>query len=325
MIYIRGIHFAATITVAGVAIFIVFVAEPAFRKADGAARLPALIRRALAWLAWIGLLVTVASGAAWLTQIAQSMSEEPLSEVFSQGILWTVLLQTGFGRDWLARSVLALLLAAAFVPFLSTRGRKSVWIDIAAIALAAGLVGSLAFAGHAVGGAGSEGIIHPVADFLHLLAAAAWVGTLLPLALLLAAAGYEAAPLAIARTATVKFSTLGIASVATLLIAGSINTWYLAGSVAALTETDYGRLLLIKIALFLVMVAIAAVNRLRLTPRLVVAASATTARDALWQLRRNAVIEVVLGAIIIAIVAVLGMTPPGLHQVPSAPAHHHSH
>jgi copper resistance protein D len=206
----------------------------------------------------------------------------------------------------------------------SCRARRSVWIDIAAIALAAGLVGSLAFAGHAVGGAGSEGIIHPVADFFHLLAAAAWVGTLVPLALLLAGAGHEATSIAIAQTATVKFSTLGIAGVATLLVTGSINTWYLAGSIAALTETDYGRLLSIKVALFLAMVAIAAVNRLRLTPRLVLEAIPTTGRHALWQLRRNAVIEVVIGAIIIAIVAVLGMTPPGLHQIPSTPAHHHS-
>jgi hypothetical protein len=46
----------------------------------------------------------------------------------------------------------------------------------------------------------------------------------------------------------------------------------LAGSIQALTATDYGHLLLVKIALFLVMVALATVNRLRLTPRLVEAA-----------------------------------------------------
>ena len=99
---------------------------------------------------------------------------------------------------------------------------------------------------------------------------------------------------------------------------GSINTWYLAGSIPALADTDYGRLLLIKVALFLAMVAIAAVNRFWLTPRLVRDASANATRDVLRQLRRNTVIEVVIGAIIIAIVAVLGITPPGLHA-------HHSH
>ena len=55
--------------------------------------------------------------------------------------------------------------------------------------LAAALVGTLAFAGHAIGGEGIEGIVHPAADVLHLVAAAAWVGALVPLALLLAMTG----------------------------------------------------------------------------------------------------------------------------------------
>ena len=122
-------------------------------------------------------------GGAWLVLVAQSMSDSSLSEVFSEGILWIVLLQTDFGRDWLARFVLACLLAATFVPFLSAQGVKSVWIKVVAVALAVGVAGTLAWAGHAVGGSGIEAIVHPAADFLHLVAAAAWVGTLLPLAL----------------------------------------------------------------------------------------------------------------------------------------------
>jgi copper resistance protein D len=82
-------------------------------------------------------------------------------------------------------------------------------------------------------------------------------------------------------------------------VTGSINTWYLADNALALTDTDYGRLLLTKIALFFGMVAIAAINRLHFTPRLVQAGSAFAAQDALRQLHRNAVIEVVIGIVII--------------------------
>jgi copper resistance protein D len=179
-------------------------------------------------------------------------------------------------------------------------------------------------AGHAVGASGSEGLIHPAADALHLVAAAAWVGTLLRLALLLWAAGHEAASVHIARAATLRFSTLGIFSVGTLILTGAINTLYPAGSIAALTETDYGRLLLIKIALFLGMVVIATINRLWLTPRLFQGAKAA-ARDASQRLRRNTLVEVAAGAIIIAIVTVPGVSPPG-HMVEMFPhAHHHSH
>ena len=62
-------------------------------------------------------------------------------------------------------------------------------------------------------------------------------------------------------------------SVGALIATGIVNGWILAGSAPALVGTDYGRLLLAKVALFLAMVAVAAINRLRLTPRLTLAAS----------------------------------------------------
>ena len=322
LIYVRAIHFAATITVAGVVFFVVLIAEPAFRAAGTDARVPAIVHRRFAWIAWISLLLTVLSGAAWLVLIAQTMSDRSIADVYSDGVIWTVLLQTGFGRDWLERFVMACLLAAVFAPFLSARGGKPVWIKLAAAALAAGLAGTLAWAGHAAGGPGLEDVLHPAADVLHLIAAAAWVGMLLPLALVLAAASRDASSVAIARAATVRFSTIGIASVGTLLVTGSINTWYLAGSVPALIDSDYGHLLLIKIVLFLGMVVIAAVNRFRLTPLVVGEGSGT--RNALRKLRRNTAIEVAAGIFIIAIVALLGVTPPGLHAEMMPHAHHHS-
>jgi len=325
LVYVRALHFAATITVAGVVFFIVFIAEPVFHAADAGTPMPAIIRRRLAWIAWIGLLLTVLSGAAWLVLVTGSISEQSLADVFSENILWIVLSDTDFGRDWLSRFALVCLLAGLFVPFLSAKPARSVWIKLVVVPLAAGLVGTLAWAGHAVGGSGLEGIVHPAADVLHLIAAAAWVGVLLPLALVLGAAAGNAGSLASARTVTVRFSTLGVVSVGVLLVTGMINTWYLAGSIAALTETDYGRLLLLKIALFLGMVAIAAVNRLRLTPSLVAGASERAARDALRQLRRNTAIEIAAGAIILAIVAVLGVTPPGVDEQAMPHAHHHSH
>jgi putative copper resistance protein D len=181
----------------------------------------------------------------------------------------------------------------------------------------------LAWSGHAAGGLGDEAVVHPAADVLHLIAAAAWVGALLPLIVLLAAAsgGADDASLSMARTATTRFSILGIVSVGTLLVTGIVNTYYLAGSVPALLHTDYGRLLLIKIALFLAMVAIATVNRFRLTPRLLQQNNITASRGALRRLRRNAAIEVLAGAMVIAIVAALGTMPPAIHAAHQHPTY----
>ncbi len=319
LICARAVHFAATLLTAGTVFFIVGIAKPAFRGArNGAkpdARLAATLRPRFAWLAWISLAVAALSGAAWLVFTAESMSGQALAGVLSQGVLWTVLTQTDFGNDWLVRLVFACLLAVLLAPALAEWGTTSRRANAALVVLAAGFAGSLAFAGHAIGGQGIEGIVHPAADILHLIAAAAWVGALVPLSLFLAAK--NDASLAAMRTATLRFSALGVASVATLFVTGSVNSWYLVGGVAEFIGTDYGRLLLIKIALFLGMVALAAVNRFHLTPAIANAASTATAQRALRGLRRNAAIEAAAGAVVIGIVAVLGTLPPASH------ANHH--
>src|SRR5262249_41630049 len=91
-----------------------------------------------------------------------------------------------------------------------------------------------------------------------------------------------------------------------------VNTIFLAGSVPALLGTAYGQLLLVKILLFLAMVAIASVNRFKLTPEL----STPRGAGATRRLQRNALIEAALGVAIIAIVGALGSIPPGLHTDP---------
>ena len=71
-----------------------------------------------------------------------------------------------------------------------------------------------------------------------------------------------------ARDATRRFSTLGTVSVATLMASGIVNAWILVGSVHALFVTEYGRLLMLKLGVFAIMLVFAAVNRFWLTPRL---------------------------------------------------------
>ena len=314
VVYTRFIHFAATIAATGVVFFVVLVLGPAARGAADDARVFKSLRTPLAAIAWGGLVLSIASGAAWLVVNAAAMSGEPVADAVATDVLWTVLAQTTFGIGWLVRLVLACGLAAAFVRLLAADAAQPLWLEAAAVAMAVAFVGSLAWAGHAIGGQGVEGALHPAADALHLIAAAAWVGTLVPLALLLGLATGDAAALATMRAATLRFSTLGLVSVATLLASGIVNTWYLVGSIAALFGTDYGRLVLFKIALFFLMVAIAAVNRLRLTPRLVDDRSTAAVENARRQLRRNATIEASLGTIVIAVVAVLGVLPPASHS-----------
>ena len=90
---------------------------------------------------------------------------------------------------------------------------------------------------------------------------------------------------------------------------GVVNGSILVGSFRALLATDYGRLLLFKVALFAAMLAFAAMNRFWLTPRL----AGGRPRDAVRGLIRNCVIENALGLAIFAIVGVLGAIHPASH------------
>src|SRR6185295_18901203 len=87
--WIRAVHFAATLALAGAAIFGAAIAGPALRvpPGDGAGFRVQLVR-----IAWSGLAIAVVSGAAWLVLLATQMSERAPTQAFSDGTVWTVLL-----------------------------------------------------------------------------------------------------------------------------------------------------------------------------------------------------------------------------------------
>ena len=325
LIYIRALHFAATLTLVGAVIFGAAVVGPVMRQMEGAGE---VLRARLLRIAWWSFAAALISGVAWLVVLAADISERSPSEAFIGGIVWTVLLHTTFGHDWLARLVLAALLAAA-LGWISPKHVDLPRWAMAAL-LASAFAAALVHSGHAAATAGWLGTFHRTADGLHLIAASAWLGGLLPLALLLTAARREEISLALARAATLRFSTLGLISVGVLIATGIVNGWILTGSVPALIGTDYGRLLLAKVALFFAMVAVAAVNRLRLTPRFALAISSppcgqalahkrgadgapAAARTALGALARNSLVEATFGLAILVIVGALGTLPPGAH------------
>jgi copper resistance protein D len=320
LIWVRAAHFAATILVAGTIFFRGFVAEPAFGFASDNSRYAPAVRSQLAWLVWTGLGLLIVTGAMWLVLISEQMVDLPLGAVLSQGMVWMVLWGTDFGHDWGVRLILAVLLAGTLARCQFERKSRSRPLCAAAIVLAAGLVGTLAWAGHAAANSGVRRNVHLFADVLHLIAAAAWLGALVPLALLLRAVrgDQNETSVAIGRAAVLRFSTLGIVCVGTLTATGVVNIWVLVGSVAALTNTDYGQLLMVKIDLFFVMLSIAAANRLLLTPRLTQQSGAIASHDALRQIGRNSLIEASVGAIIIVIVAMLGILPPGAELIYSS-------
>ncbi|MFI0712572.1 copper resistance CopC/CopD family protein [Streptomyces inhibens] len=132
-------------------------------------------------------------------------------------------------------------------------------LAIGGVIVAAGLAATWAMAEHASTGL-QTAVAMPV-DVLHLLAVATWLGGLAALV----ASLYWGPP--VERAAVRRFSRIAFGSVVVLVATGIYQSWRQVGSWRALTDTTYGRLLLIKVGLVVVLVGIAWVSR-RWTGRL---------------------------------------------------------
>ena len=144
MIWVRVLHFAATVMVVGANFFLIFVAEPAFRRLQNNGVVAAIVRSQLAWIVWMSIAIVLISGAAWLVLQSQQMSDLSLVAVFSEGTVWTVLTQTDFGQVWAARSVLAGILMGAMFLLQSEPWLNSYPMRVLTVLLAACLAGTLA-------------------------------------------------------------------------------------------------------------------------------------------------------------------------------------
>ncbi|MGH6617839.1 copper homeostasis membrane protein CopD [Sphingomonas sp.] len=175
-------------------------------------------------------------------------------------------------------------------------------------------VATLAWSGHGAATEGMAGWIHLLSDILHLLAAAAWLGALFVLLLLVmrdrATADIE--QVRATRHALAGFSTMGTIIVALLVATGLVNGAFLVGAdhIQTLPATPYGQLLIAKLILFGAMLGLAALNRFCLTPALEVALDQSTPQVALALLRRSLAVEAGLALLIFGLVAWLGTLAP---------------
>ena len=271
---VRAAHFFACLVVFGELAFATIVDRHAPRS------------RVIAWSTG----VAAVSALLWLVLEAAGMSGEPLLASLRAPVLGRVLAETQFGHAWLWRIALLAVTVIAI-------GRSS----RVALLAAAGVLIALAWMGHAGAAAdGAQRIGELAADAAHLVAAGAWVGTLPALAAALRRRDRREAA-----TVVRRYSSMATAAVVVVVLTGIVNTRFRVVTIDGLLHSDYGQVLVAKIALVGLMLAVAAVNRWLLTPRL----AASDVRAAI-ALRRNAGAEILLGALVVALVAVLGITAP---------------
>jgi copper transport protein len=171
-----------------------------------------------------------------------------------------------------------------------------------------------ALAGHAV----TQDLVAlaVVSDVLHLLAVSLWLGglALLAVTVLPRRVGDEMAAV------VPRFSRLAFWSVTGILVTGSFQSWRQVRSTAALTDTTYGRLLIVKVVLFAVLVGLGALSRRVVRARYRVPAARLsfgpgTATDdpdraTVAQLRRAVGAETAIAVAVLAVTALLVNAQP---------------
>jgi putative copper resistance protein D len=167
--------------------------------------------------------------------------------------------------------------------------------------------------GHAAATQGAGAGLHLASDIIHTLAASIWIGTLIVFCMLLFSSSQTSASQSILLNALNGFAGIGSALVAILIVTGVVNSWFLVGpnKLNGLWSTPYGQLLLTKVALFLGMLGLAALNRFRLAPALASRLEQDYSKvDTLAGLRRSIVLESGIAFVVLGLVAWLGTLAP---------------
>ncbi len=295
VIALRWLQYGGAVVLLGAPLFLLY----SFRSAD---------HPNLSWapptLALAAIVVVLGSLVALVAQTAVMAGS--LSEAVKPASLSFVITGTGLGMAIVARAAIALL---ALVMVIAWKPGRATWRLMAVLGLL--VAASFAWTGHGAATEGPGGAVQIVADIIHAVAAAVWLGALAALTILLLRRTAPDDP-AIHR-ALHGFAGLGSFAVALLVVTGLANSWFLVGPdrIGSLGTSLYGQLLIAKLVLFVLMLGLAADNRFRLTPSLGLKLQRVEdSVGALHRLRRSIAAETALGVAVLGLVAVMGTLPP---------------
>lgn len=266
-VVLRLLYYGGLLAAGGAVVF-ALIARPVGRSA---------LRRPLDHLLFFGLLAAFLGGSGMLHRAASGTRYELVLEV-------AVPIAVVGGA------------AAALAPL---------FVRVEQIAFACGiaLLAAPTLAGHALDRNQPRWLSVPV-DLAHTASAGIWLGGLLALAFVLP----RAAPTDAVRARVVaRFSTTAGVTIVVLAVTGVLRALTELNAVHEIWSTSYGRSLIVKTALFAVLLALGWLNRARLL-------------TAFAALRRSVLAEIVLVLAVIGVVSVLTELRPGRDQALAAAA-----
>ncbi|MFJ7219544.1 copper resistance CopC/CopD family protein [Amycolatopsis sp. NPDC098790] len=262
-------------------------------------------RRARRLLHWGAGLVAVTTAAAFVLQ-GPYAAGRTLEAVFDTGLLADTL-RVAYGKLLLLRlaavAALAMLLPRLLRPGLPERLRSR----YENLAMVTGFLVLLTFSatGHPV----TDPImfVSVSADLVHFGAIAVWAGGLVQLALSL----YRPEPGEDLTPVATRFSRLAAGSVTAIAISGAVLALRIMPSLSTLWTTEFGLLLLLKIAGFAALLAVASRSRRAVRVGMAPTAEGTTITADLRRLRQAVAVEVLLSVVVLALAAMLTVHAPG--------------
>jgi copper transport protein len=210
-------------------------------------------------LVWAGWWTTVGCTVAGFLLQGPYGGALPLSKVFDPSV-WSEVWDTRFGKVYVLRVVLLLLAIPLLRLLFPQRGPEvehplpSWWFWVGGL-LGLAICATPAAAGHA--STGPLVAIATPADTLHVAGAAVWLGGVV----LLFAGLMPRADEATLRDVVPRYSESALIAVGVIVATGVFQAFRQVNRFGALLDTDYGRLLLIKICVFLGLMVVAAVSR----------------------------------------------------------------
>lgn len=249
--------------------------------------------RQMVWGGW--LLLGFTSLLMLLLQVSQ-VADRSIFSLPELSLVEQTLGETRFGNWWLIRFGLWLIL-----PNILWVAEKRWLLYGLALLVGVGILATQSLLSHA-SAAAEDNFAVVFSDGLHLLAMVLWVGGLA--SFVLAIPGRLQDPLTLGRWVA-RFSNYARLLVILLIITGIYAAWLQVGNWDALTSTDFGQALLVKLLLILPLLAIAGIN-------LLLTARGLGRGDSLWvgRLRGLVISEIILLVGILGAVGVMTAAEP---------------
>jgi len=300
VIVVRFALYADLMVLAGMVAFSLYAISPTERT-SGILPLtkPAIV------LAAVGLLL---SGVGMLLLAAAMTGSSVLA--LDGEVLREIVSESAIGSAWIVRMVAMVMavLSACALARLPAAARCAL---LASTSLA---IATLVWTGHAGATEGWIGTVHRLSDMIHMLAAAVWLGGIAAFSWILfrPTTALSGEHLSVTHRALDRFSRVGTFAVGLIVATGIVNCLAVVGfpHFSGLPLTAYGKLLIAKLLLFGAMLALAGLNRWRLTPALEVAIRNDSPTLAVTGLRRSLLAEGGAALAILALVAWLGTLDP---------------